>query len=267
MKRGCRGSRNSSKKRLKAGSFFSQILDILTTHETSKVHGNQRTCLRRDIRELKVPTCPTIPDTFVSASKYYSMHLQFTLHEASYLVRQKTVEVLNKHGFPLPVSSSVGDTNEQVSRKALNGLIKGFYCPKNSSSAGLSYGNSTKDHRKRVPSKVYLQFRVCGDRHRDFPDVSRSQSIVLIHCMNRIFLAACLGEEIIGSLLRYETCVCAYYFFESKRFDPKRNPVFIEPVTSIINLKRMNDVCLYAPSLGSYTNQILGWERRSGCIP
>ena len=126
--------------------------------------------------------------------------------------------------------------------------------PKNSSSAA-SYGNSTKDHRKRVPSKVYLQFRVCGDRHRDFPDVSRSQSIVLIHCMNRIFLAACLGEEIIGSLLRYETCICAYYFFESKRFDPKRNPVFIEPVTSIINLKRMNDVCRYAPSLGS-TNQI-----------
>ena len=79
--------------------------------------------------------------------------------------------------------------------------------------------------------------------------------------MNRIFLAACLGEEIIGSLLRYETCICAYYFFESKRFDPKRNPVFIEPVTSIINLKRMNDVCRYAPSLGSYTNQILGWKK------
>ena len=46
MKRGCRGSGNSSKKRLKAGSFFSQILDILTTHETSKVARNQRTCIR-----------------------------------------------------------------------------------------------------------------------------------------------------------------------------------------------------------------------------
>ena len=189
------------------------------------------------------------------------MHLQFTLHEASYLVRQKTAEVLNKHGFPPSVSSALGDTHKQGSRKALNGLIKCLYCPKKSSSAGASFGNSTKDHRKRVPSKVYLQFQIRSDRHLDFPDISRSQSIVLIHCENRIFLAACLGEEITGSLLRYETCVCAYYFFESKIFDPKRNPVFIEPVTSIINLKRMNDVCRYAPSLGFYANQILGWKK------
>ena len=114
MKRGCRGSGNSSKKRLKAGSFFSQILDILTTHETSKVNRNQRTCLRHDIKELKIPTCPNIPDTFMSASKYYSMHLQFTLHEASYLVRQKTVEVLNKHEFPL--KQCFGDTHTRESQ-------------------------------------------------------------------------------------------------------------------------------------------------------
>ena len=116
---------------------------------------------------------------------------------------------------------------------------------------------------KGFPAKYICSFEFRGDRHRDFPDVSRSQSIVLIHCMNRIFLAACLGEEIVGSVLRYETCVCAYYFFESKRFDPKRNPVFIEPVTSIINLKRMNDVCRYAPSLGFYAKKSWAGKRAS----
>ena len=54
--------------------------------------------------------------------------------------------------------------------------------------------------------------------------------------------------------------VYIYYFFEDKNFNFQGTPVYFEPITSVLNLKRMNDVCRHAPSLGKYTNQILGWR-------
>ena len=106
------------------------------------------------------------------------MHLQFTLHEASYLVRQKTVEVLNKHEFP--VSSALGDTHKQVSRKALNALIKGFLIAlKIVLLLGHRLETAQRTTGKGFPAKYICSFELRSDRHRDFPDVSRSQSIVL----------------------------------------------------------------------------------------
>ena len=134
----------------------------------------------------------------------------------------------------------------------------------NNNGGSSSFGNNLKDHRKTIPTKVNLIFKITHVPNNDdrlYKDTARAQCIVLIHCNNKMFLAACSGDERNGRhKLTFESCECAYYFFEDKNFNFQGTPVYFEPITSVLNLKRMNDVCRHAPSLGKYTNQILGWR-------
>ena len=102
-----------------------------------------------------MPTCPNIPDTFMSASKYYSMHLQFTMRQATWLDRRR--QKCNKHEFP-PLSSALGDTHKQGSRKALNGLIKCYIALKRVLLLGHRLETAQRTTEERVPAKYICSF-------------------------------------------------------------------------------------------------------------
>jgi len=294
---GGRGGRQK-KKKVKRGSFFSEIMEALTDHRTltsntkkNNAYNERQYCLK-NLNKCEIPACPTVPARFNGISQYYNHHLQFTLHEARYLVKEKTKAALLKHGISFDgnnnnYNNDDGDNNKynnnfkkehphenyrrpnnnnKKNNKAkmfrCNNMLQGEYVPSNNINNNCTtFGNNTRDHRKQVPSKIELVFKIVSPRnHRRFKDVARAQCVVLIYCQNKIFLAACSGDERHGSHLTFESCECAYYFFANRNFDPRCNVVYFQPITSVLNLKRMNDVCRYSPSLGQYTRNILGWK-------
>ena len=264
--------RTSKRRGAGGGDFFSQVLLGLTKpHSLRQDWFERTTCVDLGARS----ECPNYPSYYENLRALYSTQARFAVHEAVAQVRDALQDFRGGGARSFGKRAREGPL---PTRPRSNRAIPVRAVAEKKRAADGWGGGSATDHRKvgAVAAKRYFGAEMTCEvdkwarteaERRKFAEVARAGSVVLLRAAGngRAFacLAMCRGTDRDrqgvhgggGVLLRFDTCPCSEKMFAAFGADWT-----CEYVTSVLNLKRMFDVCRQRPKC-TFGYLLLGWKK------